>query len=48
MIAKTFRTMWIPVRMSSSIRQVAQSKFKLPDDSLHGPERATYMEIACI
>jgi hypothetical protein len=41
--------MWIPIRTSSSIRQVAHSKFRHPDVSLHGPdERATYMEIACI
>jgi len=45
----TVRTMWIPVRTRSSIRQVAHSKFKHPDDSIHGPDvRATYMEIACI
>jgi len=33
----------------SSIRQVAHSKFRRPDNSLYGPDaRATYMEIACI
>jgi hypothetical protein len=47
--AATVRTMWILVRMRSSIRQVADSKFRRPDASLHGPNaRATYMEIACI
>jgi len=41
--------MWIPVQMRSSIRQVSHSKFRRPDNSLHGPDsRATYMEIACI
>jgi len=41
--------MWIPVRIRSSIRQATHSKFRLPDDSINGPDaRATYMEIACI
>jgi len=48
-IATTIQTMWIPIRTNSSIRQVAHSKFRRPDDSIHGPDtRATYMEIACI
>jgi hypothetical protein len=48
-IAATVRTMWIPIQTRSSIRQVAHSKFRLLDDSLHGPNaRATYIEIACI
>jgi hypothetical protein len=48
-IAATVRTMWIPVRTHSSIRQVSLSKFRRLDASLHGPNvRATYMEIACI
>jgi hypothetical protein len=41
--------MWIPVQTRSTIRQVAHSKFRRLDDSIHGPDaRATYMEIACI
>jgi hypothetical protein len=45
----TVRTMWIPVRTRSSIRQVVHSKSRRSDASLHGPNlRATYMEIACI
>jgi hypothetical protein len=48
-IAATIRTMWIPVLTRSSIRQIAHSKFRRPNISLHGPNtRATYMEIACI
>jgi hypothetical protein len=48
-IAATVRTMWIPVRRRSSIRQVVHSKFRRPDDCLHGLDaRASYMEIACI
>jgi hypothetical protein len=48
-IAATVRTMWIPVRTRSSIRQVAHSKFRRPEPSLHGSDvRATYMKIACI
>jgi hypothetical protein len=48
-ITATVRTMWIPVRTRSSIRQVAHSKCKRLDHSFHGPDaRATYMEIACI
>jgi len=35
-IAATVRTMWIFVRTHSSIRQVAHSKFRYPDISLHG------------
>jgi len=46
---ETVRTMWIPVGMRSSIRQVVHSKSKRLDASLHGPDaRATYMEIASI
>jgi hypothetical protein len=48
-IPATVRTMCIPVWTCSSIRQVAYSKFRRPDDSLHGPDaQTTYMEIACI
>jgi hypothetical protein len=48
-IAANVRTMWIPFQTRSSIRQVAHSKFRRPDFSLHGPNaRAAYMEIACI
>jgi hypothetical protein len=47
-IVATVRTMWIPVRMRSSIRQVGHSKSRCPDANLHGPDaRAIYMEIAC-
>jgi hypothetical protein len=45
----TVRTMWIPVWTPSSIRQVAHSKIRRPDNGLHGPDaRALFMEIACI
>jgi hypothetical protein len=45
----TVRTMWIPVRTRSSIRQVAHSKFRLPDANLHGLDaQAIYKEIVCI
>jgi hypothetical protein len=45
----TVRTMWIPVRTRSSIRQVVHSKSRRLDTSLHGLDvRSTYMEIACI
>jgi len=48
-ITVTVQTMWILVRTRSSIKQVAHSKFRHPDDSLHDPDAwATYMEIACI
>jgi len=48
-ITATVRTMWIPVRMRSSIRQVSQFKSRRPDASHHGPDaRASNMEIACI
>jgi hypothetical protein len=48
-IAATVRTMWIPVRTHSSIRQVSQFKSRRPDASQHGPDaRASDMEIACI
>jgi hypothetical protein len=48
-IAATVRTMWIPIWMRSSIRQVAHSKFKRPDVNLYGPDEwAIYMEIVCI
>lgn len=47
--AATIRTMWIPIRTRSSIRQVVYSKFIRPDNGLHGHDmRASYMEIACI
>jgi hypothetical protein len=43
------RTMWIPIRMHSFIRQVSQFKSRRPDDGPHGPDVfASYMEIACI
>jgi len=45
----TMRTMWIPVRTRSSIRQVVHSKIRHPDDDLHGPDtRASYMKITWI
>jgi hypothetical protein len=48
-IAAIVRTMWIPIWTCSSIRQVAHSKFRRPNVSLHGPDaRAIYMEIVCI
>jgi hypothetical protein len=48
-IAATVRTIWIPVRTLSSIRQVVHSKSRRPDTNLHGPDaQATYMEIVCI
>jgi len=48
-IAATVRTMWIPVRTHSSIRQVSQFKSRRPDASQHGPDaRASDMEIVCI
>jgi hypothetical protein len=48
-IAATIRTMWILVRTRSSIRYVGHSKFRRPENSLHGPDaRATYMKIVCI
>jgi len=48
-ITATVRTMWIPVRTCSSIRQVAHSKFRRPTVSLQGPDtRTIYMENACI
>jgi hypothetical protein len=48
-IAATIRRMWIPVQTRSSIRQVAHSKSRRPNASLHGSNaRATYKEIACI
>jgi hypothetical protein len=41
--------MWIPVWTRSSIRQVAHSKFRRPDDGIHGPDaQASYIEFACI
>jgi hypothetical protein len=47
--AATVWTMWIPVWTSSSIRQVAHSRFRRPDDGIHGSDaRASYMEIAFI
>jgi hypothetical protein len=48
-ITATVRTMWIPVQTRSSISQVAHSKSRRLDTSLHDPDaRAIYMEIACI
>jgi hypothetical protein len=48
-IAATVRTMWIPVRTHSFIRQVVHSKSRRPDDMFYGPDtQATYMKIACI
>jgi hypothetical protein len=48
-IATTVRTMWIPIRTHLSIRQVAHSKFRHPNDSIHGLDaRATYIKITCI
>jgi hypothetical protein len=45
----TVQTMWIPIRTPSSIRQVAHSKFRRPDDGLHNPDvRASYMKIVSI
>jgi hypothetical protein len=45
--AATVRMMWIPIWTRSSIRQVAHSKIRRPDDGLHGLDaRASYMEIA--
>jgi hypothetical protein len=45
----TVRTMWIPVRKHSFIRQVMHSKSKRPDVTLHGTDaQASYIEIACI
>jgi hypothetical protein len=47
--ATIVRTMWISIRMHSFIRQVVHSKFRRPDDNLHGPDtRASYMELTCI
>jgi hypothetical protein len=47
--AATVWMMWIPVQTYSSIRQVAHSKFRRPDDGLHSPDAwASYMEIVCI
>jgi hypothetical protein len=46
--AATVRTMWIPVRTRSSIRQVAHSKFRHPDNRCHGPDMPSLdMEIEC-
>jgi hypothetical protein len=43
------RTMCVPVRTLSFIRQVMHSKFNRSDIILHGPDaQASYMEIACI
>jgi hypothetical protein len=45
-IAAIVRMMWIPVRTRSSIRQVAHSKSRRLDASLHGPDaRATYVSL---
>jgi len=46
-IAATVRTMWIPVRKRSSIRQVVHSKFRRPNDSIHGPD-ANYIYGNCV
>jgi len=48
-IAAAVRTMWIPVRMRSFIREVSHSKSRRPDASLHGPDaRASDTEVTCI
>jgi hypothetical protein len=48
-IAATVRTMWIPIRTCSSIRQVSHSKSRRSDACEHGPDaRPSDMEIACI
>jgi len=48
-ITATIRTMWIPVRTLSSIRQISQFKSRCSDASHYGPNaRASYMKIACI
>jgi hypothetical protein len=47
--ATTARTMCLPVRTISFIRQVVHTKFNCPDVILHGPDaQASYMEIASI
>jgi hypothetical protein len=47
--AATVRTMWIPIRTRSFLRQVVHSKSRRPDISAHGPNaQASYMKIACI
>jgi hypothetical protein len=47
--AATVRTMCIPIRTRSFIRQVMHSKFNRPDVCLHGLDaQASYIEIACI
>jgi hypothetical protein len=48
-IAATVRTIWIPFRTRSYIRQVSHSNSRHPNASLHGPNtRASDMKIACI
>jgi hypothetical protein len=47
--AATVRTICVPVRTRSFIRQVVHSKSRRSDISLHGLDaQASYMEIACI
>jgi hypothetical protein len=47
--AATVRTMCVPVRTLSFIRQVVHTKFNHLDVSLHGLDaQASYMEIVCI
>jgi hypothetical protein len=47
--ATNVRTMCVPVRTLSFIRQVVHSKFNCLDIRLRGPDaQASYMEIACI
>jgi len=46
-IAATIRTMWIPVRMRYSLRQVRNSNSTVQTPAYHGPDaRMTDMEIA--
>jgi hypothetical protein len=48
-IVATVRTTWIPVRSSSSIRQVSQFKSRRLDASLHGPDaRVSNMELRAL
>jgi hypothetical protein len=48
-IAELIRTMCVPIRTQSLIRQVVQKKFNRPNVRLHGPDaQALYMKIACI
>jgi hypothetical protein len=48
-IVATVQTTWIPIRLSSSIRQVSQFKSKRPGTNHHGPDaHVSNMAIACI